>query len=42
MTEDCIHLKDPIKILIRDGHLKQYKKKENPHEDALESKKVKE
>ena len=42
MTEECIHLKDAIEILIRDGHLKQYKKKDTPQEDALESKKVEE
>ncbi|XP_058785007.1 uncharacterized protein LOC131659906 [Vicia villosa] len=27
-TEDCIHLKDAIEILIREGHLKQYAKKQ--------------
>ncbi|XP_058741468.1 uncharacterized protein LOC131613634 [Vicia villosa] len=27
-TEDCIHLKDAIEILIREGHLKKYAKKQ--------------
>ncbi|XP_058786680.1 uncharacterized protein LOC131661234 [Vicia villosa] len=32
-TEDCIHLKDAVEILIMEGHLKQYaKKQETPKE----------
>ena len=42
MTEDCVHLKDAIEIFIRDGHLKQYDKKDAPWEDAPKSKKVEE
>src|SRR3954467_15316508 len=34
-TEDCIHLKDAIEILIKEGHLKQYAKK---HEATKEAK----
>ena len=34
-TEDFIHLKDAIEILIKDGHVKQYKKKEVPRDEAL-------
>ena len=41
-TEDCIHLKDAIEILIRDGHLKQYKKKEAACGEAPETKNVEE
>ncbi|XP_058759870.1 uncharacterized protein LOC131633170 [Vicia villosa] len=33
-TEDCIHLKDAIEILIREGHLKQYTKKQEAAKDA--------
>ncbi|XP_058758369.1 uncharacterized protein LOC131631595 [Vicia villosa] len=36
-TEDCIHLKDAIEILIREGHLKQYAKKQ---EAIIEAKPV--
>ena len=43
ITEECIHLKDVINILIRDMHLKKYtKKKEGAHDDAPKSKKVEE
>ena len=42
-TDDCIHLKDAIEILICDGHLKQFtKNKEAPRQDVQESKKVEE
>ena len=41
-TEDCIHIKDEIEILIRYGHLKQYKKKEGAREEAPETKNIKE
>ena len=42
-TEDCIHLKDAIEILIRDGHLKQFTKgKEAPRQEVQESKKIEE
>ena len=40
--EDCIHLKDEIEIIIRYGHLKQYKKKEADRDEAPETKNVKE
>ncbi|XP_058741220.1 uncharacterized protein LOC131613581 [Vicia villosa] len=33
-TEDCIHLKDAIEILIREGHLKQYAKKQEATKEA--------
>ncbi|XP_058726284.1 uncharacterized protein LOC131597614 [Vicia villosa] len=33
-TEDCIHLKDAIEILIREGHLKQYAKKQEATREA--------
>ncbi|XP_058774402.1 uncharacterized protein LOC131648685 [Vicia villosa] len=33
-TADCIHLKDEIKILIREGHLKQYAKKQEATKEA--------
>ncbi|XP_058726074.1 uncharacterized protein LOC131597391 [Vicia villosa] len=33
-TEDCIHLKDAIEILIREGHLKQYTKKQEASKEA--------
>ncbi|XP_058762717.1 uncharacterized protein LOC131636086 [Vicia villosa] len=33
-TEDCIHLKDAIEILIREGHLKQYAKKQEAAREA--------
>ncbi|XP_058750816.1 uncharacterized protein LOC131623827 [Vicia villosa] len=33
-TEDCIHLKDAIEILIREGHLKQYAKKQEAAKEA--------
>ncbi|XP_058759628.1 uncharacterized protein LOC131632930 [Vicia villosa] len=33
-TEDCIHLKDAIEILIREGHLKQYPKKQEAAREA--------
>ncbi|XP_058760613.1 uncharacterized protein LOC131633953 [Vicia villosa] len=33
-TEDCIHLKDAIEILIREGHLKQYSKKQEAAKEA--------
>ncbi|XP_058786759.1 uncharacterized protein LOC131661292 [Vicia villosa] len=32
--EDCIHLKDAIEILIREGHLKQYAKKQEAAKEA--------
>ena len=41
-TEDCIHLKDTIEILIRDGNLNQYKKKEVAHDKASAIKNVEE
>ena len=41
-TKDCIHLKDEIEILIRDGHLKPYKNKEGAHNEAPEIKNVEE
>ena len=41
-NDDFIHLKDEIEILIWDRHLKQYKKKEGSHEEALETKSVEE
>ena len=41
-TEDLIHLKDAVEILIRDGHLKQYKKKEGAREEAPEIKNIEE
>ena len=42
-TDDCIHLKDAIEILIRDGHLKQFtKNKEAPRQEVQESKKIEE
>ena len=40
MTEDCIHLKYAIEILVMDGYIKQYKKKDVPREDSPELKKV--
>ncbi|XP_058762961.1 uncharacterized protein LOC131636362 [Vicia villosa] len=33
-TEECIHLKDAIEILIREGHLKQYAKKQEAAKEA--------
>lgn len=33
-TEECIHLKDTIEILIREGHLKQYAKKQETPQEA--------
>ncbi|MCI58613.1 hypothetical protein A2U01_0079868, partial [Trifolium medium] len=37
VTEECIHLKDAIEILIRNGHLKQFLEKwENPRQDKRE------
>ncbi|XP_058752393.1 uncharacterized protein LOC131625557 [Vicia villosa] len=33
-TEDCIHMKDAIEILIREGHLKQYAKKQEAAKEA--------
>ncbi|XP_058732729.1 uncharacterized protein LOC131604300 [Vicia villosa] len=33
-TEDCIHLKDAIEILIREEHLKQYAKKQEAVREA--------
>ncbi|XP_058745895.1 uncharacterized protein LOC131618745 [Vicia villosa] len=33
-TEDCIHLKDAIEILIREGHLKKYAKKQEATKEA--------
>ncbi|XP_058765791.1 uncharacterized protein LOC131639306 [Vicia villosa] len=33
-TEDCIHLKNAIEILIREGHLKQYAKKQEAAKEA--------
>ncbi|XP_058741380.1 uncharacterized protein LOC131613752 [Vicia villosa] len=33
-TEDCIHLKDAIDILIKEGHLKQYAKKQEAAKEA--------
>ncbi|XP_058783996.1 uncharacterized protein LOC131658752 [Vicia villosa] len=33
-NEDCIHLKDAIEILIREGHLKQYAKKQEAAREA--------
>ncbi|XP_058771905.1 uncharacterized protein LOC131645248 [Vicia villosa] len=33
-TEDCIYLKDAIEILIREGHLKQYAKKQEAAREA--------
>ncbi|XP_058722192.1 uncharacterized protein LOC131593949 [Vicia villosa] len=33
-TEDCIHLKDAIEILIREGHQKQYAKKQEAAKEA--------
>ncbi|XP_058733215.1 uncharacterized protein LOC131604816 [Vicia villosa] len=33
-TKDCIHLKEAIEILIREGHLKQYAKKQEATKEA--------
>ena len=41
-TDDCIQLKDAIEILIRDGHLKKYKRKDGAREEAQETKSVEE
>ncbi|KAI5428013.1 hypothetical protein KIW84_033139 [Lathyrus oleraceus] len=39
VTEDCVHLKDAIEILIQEGHLKQYtRKNEAPRHDEPEKK----
>ncbi|MCI41009.1 hypothetical protein A2U01_0062242, partial [Trifolium medium] len=38
VTEECIHLKDAIEVLIRDGHLKQFvQRKENPRPEHREA-----
>ncbi|MCI70556.1 hypothetical protein A2U01_0091819, partial [Trifolium medium] len=43
VTEECIHLKDVIEVLIRDGHLKRFvQRKENPRTEHREASAVKE
>ncbi|MCI65169.1 hypothetical protein A2U01_0086427, partial [Trifolium medium] len=43
VTEKCIHMKDAIDILTRDGHLKQFfKKKDNPRLEPREASAVEE
>ncbi|KAI5448654.1 hypothetical protein KIW84_015887 [Lathyrus oleraceus] len=43
VTEDCVHLKDAIEILIQEGHLKQYtRKNEAPRRDEPEKKRPRE
>ncbi|MCI45278.1 hypothetical protein A2U01_0066517, partial [Trifolium medium] len=43
VTEECIHLKDAIEILIRDEHLKRLvQKKENPRSEHRETSAVEE
>ncbi|MCI69435.1 hypothetical protein A2U01_0090697, partial [Trifolium medium] len=43
VTEECIHLKDAIEVLIRDGHLKRFvQNKENPRPEPLQASNVKE
>ncbi|MCI19009.1 hypothetical protein A2U01_0040164 [Trifolium medium] len=43
VTEECIHLKDAIEILIRDGHLKRFvQKKENLRTEHCETSAVEE
>ncbi|KAI5444955.1 hypothetical protein KIW84_013293 [Lathyrus oleraceus] len=43
VTEDCVHLKDAIEILIQEGHLKQYtRKNEAPRHDEPEKKRPRE
>ncbi|MCI92711.1 hypothetical protein A2U01_0114008, partial [Trifolium medium] len=40
---ECIHLKDAIEVLIRDGHLKRFiKRKENPRPEHREASAVEE
>ncbi|MCI89678.1 hypothetical protein A2U01_0110967, partial [Trifolium medium] len=41
--EECIHLKDAIEVLIRDGHLKRLvQRKENPRLEHREASAVEE
>ncbi|MCH96245.1 gag-pol polyprotein, partial [Trifolium medium] len=42
VTEECIHLKDAIEILIRDGHLKRFVQKKNPRSEHHETSAVEE
>ncbi|MCI41985.1 hypothetical protein A2U01_0063220, partial [Trifolium medium] len=43
VTEECIHLKDAIEVLIRDGHLKRFvQRKENPRPEHRETSAVEE
>ncbi|KAI5400275.1 hypothetical protein KIW84_065260 [Lathyrus oleraceus] len=43
VTEDCVHLKDAIEILIQEGHLKQYtRKNEAPRHGEPEKKRPRE
>ncbi|KAI5439442.1 hypothetical protein KIW84_025007 [Lathyrus oleraceus] len=43
VTEDCVHLKDAIEILIQEGHLKQYtRRNEAPRHDEPEKKRPRE
>ncbi|MCI60591.1 hypothetical protein A2U01_0081847, partial [Trifolium medium] len=40
VTEECIHLKDAIEVLIRDGDLKRFvQRKENPRPEHREEEK---
>ncbi|MCI67791.1 hypothetical protein A2U01_0089050, partial [Trifolium medium] len=42
-TEECIHLKDAIEVLIRDRHLKWFvQRKENPRPEHSETSAVEE
>ncbi|MCI73919.1 hypothetical protein A2U01_0095183, partial [Trifolium medium] len=43
VTEECIHLKDAIEVLIRDGHFKRFvQRKENPRLEHREASAVEE
>ncbi|MCI49001.1 hypothetical protein A2U01_0070244, partial [Trifolium medium] len=43
VTEECIHLKDAIEVLIKAGHLKRFvQRKENPRPEHCETSAVEE
>ncbi|MCI58180.1 hypothetical protein A2U01_0079434, partial [Trifolium medium] len=43
VTEECIHLKDAIEVLIREGHLKRFvQNKENPRPEPHQASNVEE